>query len=363
MRRKKHNNLSDFRSEKFIRWAEQTTSHYEVPNRYWSKDWYRLKPTYKAIFDFLISQAKYKPTEKLGIGQCSIGTIELSVLFDIPRSTLIDILHFLEKEGEITLEPTNKYTIVTINYLTENIDVSSNDLLSPSSKTQKPVIKTRKNRHQKTVVSVSGSLTYESEAENLRHQNTENPSSKHEISDTPIYDIIDETDELVKNEFLSDNNILYKKGKHDMSSKTKTKVAPLFEEQIDISNISVQIPKEKKPNIPFIILNIWCEEYQLNRRLKYPVQKGRDLKGCKYLLLEYQKESPNATLDDIRAYFRDFFKKVLSIEDNKYIYLKAAPMFIYSELSQINIILSKHKQSYSSVGQAAGTGNYNLPLK
>jgi hypothetical protein len=205
-------------------------------------------------------------------------------------------------------------------------------------------------------------MSYENEVKELRHQNTKSPTSKHEKSDTPIYDIVNDINDLVKIEILPENNKNSNEENNNMSSKNKVKVNALFEEPEDVSNISVKPAKEKPPNIPFIMLNIWCEEYLLNRNLKFPVQKDKDLKGCKKLLEDYRKESPNATLDDIKTYFRDFFKKVLAIKNNNYVYLKAAPMFIWSERVQINLLINQHKKSSSSVGQAHAGGNYDLPL-
>jgi hypothetical protein len=117
-------------------WAENTTSYHAVPNRYWAKKWFR-KANYHLVFTYLISQAKYNNTDKLSVGQCSFGIIELSNFLNIPRATIHYILEYLQKENEISLKTTNKFTIVTINYLTK----------SPSSKTQKSVIKNTKVRY------------------------------------------------------------------------------------------------------------------------------------------------------------------------------------------------------------------------
>jgi len=352
MATKQHNNLPEFESNKFIHWAEQTTSHYEVPNRYWSKDWYRLRPTYKLIFDFLISQAKYKPTDKLAIGQCSFGTIELAKLFYIPRSTVKDILHFLESEGEITLKSTNKFTIVTVNFLSEN----------PSSKTQIPVIKTLKTRHQKTVVSEYDSSAYESEVPKVRHQNSENPSSKHEISDTPIDDNITDIDELDKNEFLSSKNIiLNKEEEHKMSSKPKTK-EPKAKVKSLFNDISSSVPEPKATKPPTFIdslLDVWTEEFKLSRNMEYVVIKGKDTAAISKLLSVFKKQKPDLDTPSMLEYFRNFFKQVLAIDD-QFIYTNISLAFIYSQINKINTLLLKgsKKQFVSSAGYEAVNPEY-----
>jgi len=342
-----------------------------IPNRYWGKKWYLTRPHYKTVFDYLISQAKHEnnKTDELAVGQCSIGTVQLSKLFDIPQPTIHRILQYLQTEGEISLKPTNKYTIVTINYLF----TSEFQNEKVNNKTQKMNNKSVESEYQNTIGTTDESIRYESEVKNMNNKN-EKMNNKTQKMNTPIdtIDIIDSN--LTENKFSVNET---KFNKTDMSSKpkqtepkqTKTKVTPLFDEIIDIGNIVVPLPEEpkpKKPNVPMILLNIWSEEYMLNRNMQFPVVFGRDVKGCKNLLENYYLQEPGADLEQTKEHFRSWFKLVLNIKD-QFIYKKAAPQFIYSELPQINTILNgalpKKQKTNSSLGNEPTAPDYNYRIK
>lgn len=83
---------------------------------------YYKKSQYIHLWLHLLLSANHNPKEfmwngkiiTINPGQFITGRIALSLTTGIPQSTIQDILDFLEKDGEIRQQKTNKYRLITI---------------------------------------------------------------------------------------------------------------------------------------------------------------------------------------------------------------------------------------------------------
>jgi hypothetical protein len=109
------------------------------------------------------------------------------------------------------------------------------------------------------------------------------------------------------------------------------------------------------------LLDIFKEEYLLSRKKVFLGVKGKDLAGIGKILLNLKTIEPKLTSEDMSIYFRKFCQDVLNIKDNFH-YTKINPMYIYSNFDQLQLLIlnTKEEKVSSSVGQATGTGDYNI---
>ncbi|MBX3045224.1 MAG: hypothetical protein KIT33_10415 [Candidatus Kapabacteria bacterium] len=312
---------------------KKTGSFAMIPDHYWNKKWY-LKPNYHIIFNYLIYQAKWAKGG-LSIGKISIGTYELSQKLNVPQKTVHRILKYLETQGEISLTPTSKFTIVTVNHLLKNdLQNEKNDLQN------------EKNDLQNDVVNNDISIAYNNDENGMTYK-TEKMTYKTKKMTTPIDTIDIDNNINEKNIFVEDNNVI-EKGKR-MKKKEEAKAAPQIIEPNSV----------KAKSLNAMVLDIWMEEYQLNKNFLWPVKYGRDNKAVKHLLDYFKQSKPEMSEEELTEYLRQLFKDALSIKD-KYIRPDSL-LTMFSKLGNILENLNANKKNTSSsVGQANGKGNYNL---
>ena len=112
------------------------------------------------------------------------------------------------------------------------------------------------------------------------------------------------------------------------------------------------------------LLELWKQEYLKSRNIDYVVLNGKDHKGIKLLLELFKTQHPNLDSPAMLEYFKNFFKKVLAIDD-MIVYTNINPMYIHSQLNKINLLLQKgkSKNSNSSISQPTSKIKYDIPFK
>jgi hypothetical protein len=365
----KQNNISCCETESdSTAFVKRTDSFSKLPDRYWYEKWY-LKPNHHRIFNYLIYQAKWANSGK-SIGRFSIGTYELSTKFGIPQKTVHRILQFLEKQDEITLQPTSKFTIVTVNHIWKSdLQNEKNDLQSQNNDLQK-----RKNDLQTNVVTNLNSIAYKDSKngmtcnkKKMTYKN-EKMTYKTQKVTTPI-DVIDNIDKKdIK--YSNENEIFVEKGinfnEKGEEKNAKTLIDEFFlepEKVVENKSVKDKVPEKPKSEID-ILLSVWSEEYLLSRKINYVVIPTKDKGGITKLLSLFKQEQPQLDKQGMIDYFHKFCKEVLAIDDS-FISKAINPAFAFSQINQIRTLLqgSKKNKSYSSVGNAKGDGDYYINFK
>jgi hypothetical protein len=310
-------NPSDFISDQ--NYENPTEYFVKLPNRFKDEPWFN-DPIKRYIFTELILAAKWKDeyyTFKnhrciIRAGECIINQRELTrkiqKFANISDRTVNRFISFLSEIEEIDARKTNAFTLISITYL---IEFFQND----------------------------ARVSHECRTRNVKYEY--------------LYEVIDGLDKVDKkdkiNPFTEQINcsVIGTEINFKNENKTMSKVKALWEDnsvkeaEHDIVVKEKEVVKEKKPNIPHLILTVFKEQYLLVRKREY-LDSGVDYRGCKSLFLHLYKKDNVAVkednLDDIRNYFREYFSKVLSIKD-KYVYVNASPQWIYSKLNYIKTTL------------------------
>lgn len=333
-----------------------TDSFAMIPDHYWNNRWY-LKPNHHIIFNYLIYQAKWAKGGH-SVGKISIGTYELSEKLNIPQKTVHRILKFLESQGEISLTPTSKFTIVTVKHLLKN------DLQN------------EKNDLQNNVVINDTSITYNNNKKEMTYK-TEKITYKTKKMTTPI-----DIDNIDKN--INENSIFVEEEK-EMNLRIRPKLKELEEEisveansankvvQVPVNDTALRVTKTNKivKQVDTIegkeyiqtLLDIWAEEYHLAKDIKYVVSQTKDMGGIEALFNLLKTDHPSLDSQGMIDYFRNFCKQVFAIKD-PFIYENCNPAFINLYINKVRLKLldPNQKKSYSSIGQAQAGEDYYLPL-